>query len=259
MNSLKSAMLDLRTFCNASKGTALFDLDGTLLYGDLGETAFLYALICNAIDKQHYKTINYIQLRDMSWGEVYKRIQYSSEWELICEYKELLNKSEFKKAYSLTAKYIEQFSENKVLELTIEVFKQFFTPYTITTPFGPINLFCKTNEMMLHLLQHCVSQGLDVLIVSGSPQSVVESFHQVQGLKNVQCIGANSKLDIIPYAEGKPYLLAEIGITKDIVLAVGNSEGDKEMLELAQQSILFNCEDPDFMKVGFEKGWNVLC
>lgn len=118
------------------------------------------------------------------------------------------------------------------------------------------------------LLDKCRQDGYYTLAISGSQQEVAEAFASRYGFDD--CIGALYERNehgftgkISRRVPGRKheiideYLRANPELTLEGSIAIGDSDGDITMLELADQPIAFN-PSKDLLDVARERGWQII-
>lgn len=126
----------------------------------------------------------------------------------------------------------------------------------------------KTYAYTMRLLKNLQKEGYFTLAVSGSQQEIAESFAQQYGFDD--CIGALYERNetgftgaILRRVPGRKreiveeYLALHPDLTLDDSIAIGDSDGDISLLEIASNPIAFN-PSHDLMEVAQEKGWTVV-
>lgn len=223
--------MDIHTYCRKEKGAALFDMDGTLFDGDLGETSFILMLVASLMGKDPLE----VRKQDIEGLSLEGR---TYEEELLRLYASSLAKKDFPTAYQLTIEYFASIPYQLVRNTCKHAFKEFADPnLTLTVSSVPLGVYVRPRMDMLSYLHSCQEGGNQVVIVSASPQAVVEAFCEFFSLENVICLGAKGGIGNLPYGEGKIKALRKNGIAQAYV-AFGNSEGDKELLNFARKGIL---------------------
>lgn len=223
--------MDIHTYCRKEKGTALFDMDGTLFDGDLGETSFILMLVASFLGKET-ESLCKQDIKDFSPEGT------SSELELLRTYATCIARKDFLSAYQCTTEYFAPIPYHRVRATCHHAFEEFTDPtLRLTVSSVPLEVFVQPRMDMLSYLHDCQEGGNQVVIVSASPQAVVKVFCELNSLEDVRCLGARGSLENLPYGKGKLKALREHGIGEAYV-AFGNSDGDREMLTFATKGIL---------------------
>lgn len=244
-------MQDLWELCHQGEGPALFDMDGTLFAGDLGETSFFVLLACELLHKEP-QAINAsdITLLEQSKGTGLEHILGS--------YSSAVRQGLMKEAYAITADYVQTLPYAKVLSACIRCFEA-FGDNSCSFLFDGVkhSLFVKKEQHMLAFLQACLHAKKAVFLVSASPLQVVIAFCEMFALSGITPIAADTRHEL-PYGPGKVERLAQAGVLA-AQLAFGNSIGDREMLQLARFGVLRNPGDDTVLRtLAQEKAWMIV-
>ncbi len=241
-------MMDLQMRCTAAVGYALFDMDGTLFDGDLGETAFLLSLL-----GEYYLTdawnLTASMLRSL---DVTRFAAQEGRFRQYCTY---LKEGNYVDAYQLTANYMASHSPQTVKRICAYAFEAFADP-TLRLSYNEVTLalFVRLDPVMLSLIKAC-SQAV---VVSASPRSVVEAFVELNDIRAVSIIAAEGRVEDLPYAEAKVRLAQRAGIRTPFI-AFGNSEGDIAMLNWAEHAVLrANDASPSLVQKADQMQWTVI-
>lgn len=228
---------DVRTIeCAALNGQdVVFDLDGTLISGDIGETLFYHTLITQSNAPLSESTENYENLNKAF-------ILPKRNFDIFTDYQAAIRAHSYRKAYLLTAEWLRQFPRHD-LELLIQKFLE--KPSTENTVYLSIATDGGIREIeisygiairpdMLTLVRHFHSCQAKLWIVSASPQMVCEIVAEQIGIPNTQVLGAGTgEEEQIPWGITKATLLREAGVAEPLAV-FGNGEGDLEMLAAAK-------------------------
>jgi len=255
---IENKNIDTRiTHCIKEKNVAVFDLDGTLVKGDLGETLFFTLLMLRA-KKLSISEID--KLPEMLIQEDFvSSISETREMKLLELYAQLLKNKQFNLAYDITNLYIENFGKSKIIEASLAVLRAFSSKaYILEFDNLSVTFFVKQNEMILsYILRLLQEDEVITYIVSASPQIVIDSFCQIFKLENVKRIGVSFNEPIIPYGKEKVKILNKNKIYK-WELAFGNSSGDLQMLLESEFAVLCNPKEKSLIKIAEEQNWEVI-
>jgi phosphoserine phosphatase len=242
-------MVDLLTCCRSAHGDALFDMDGTLFDGDLGETTFLLCLVGELLERDPL-LLDSAQIASASFDSAipaYAQIQ---------SYQDALENGLFQQAYRMTASYMARYSDEQIFQFCKHAFSHFQEP----TPLPGFSLVLHTRSSvdLLLLLRACQRNLVPVYLVSASPLSVVRSFCRLFDLDQVICLGADHDDPVLPYGEGKVQALARMQVKK-ACLGFGNSTSDAPMLGLCEHVFFRNPgEDGTLHDLCEKNGWTEL-
>ena len=124
MNSRELLMSEISSLCERDTNcTVVYDLDGTLLEGDLGETLF-YVLLFLRATKKDIEDIPKLE-HTIKEKDFINSIASSIEITLLRAYLILLDRKKYNEAYALSSFFIESFSDEEIQrasELTINAF-----------------------------------------------------------------------------------------------------------------------------------------
>ncbi len=238
--------MDLYSICFHGVGYALFDMDGTLLDGDLGETTFLMTL---AADHLGIKAWN-ISLHDILAAE-----DEIAQLPVLRRYAGYASSGDHASAYQMTTEYMERLPDIDILQICRQAFIEFSDPAThLSVDSFRLPLFVRSSSIMLSYLRSCAKP----VLVSASPRSVVQAFADLHNLENVTIIASEGGIETLPYGEAKVRLAKERGITRPFI-AFGNSEGDREMLNWAELSVFRSTEaSPSQIESAKSAGWTII-
>ncbi len=216
--------MDLLSHCSQGIGTALFDMDGTLFDGDLGESAYCLHLIAEYLGTKAW-LLSKEEVRSVGAAPGITDLQ---------RYGTYLEAGEYASAYQMTTEYFERIAYAEVLKTCEHAFSEFQDP-TLTLSIGSLSLgvFVHPAPRMLSYLQACKSP----VLVSASPLAVVEAFVELNRLGEIPIIAATESIANLPYGQTKVTLAQQAGIERPFI-AFGNSEGDIEMLNWAELGVL---------------------
>lgn len=216
--------MDLLTHCSQGHGTALFDMDGTLFDGDLGESAYCLHLIAEYLGTKAW-LLSKEEVRSVGASHGIADLQ---------RYGAYLEAGEYASAYQMTTEYFERIAYTEVLKTCEHAFNEFLDP-TLTVQIGSLSLgvFVHPAPSMLSYLQVCKYP----VLVSASPLAVVQAFVELNHLGEIPIIAATGSIANLPYGAAKVGLSQQAGIERPFI-AFGNSEGDIEMLNWAELGVL---------------------
>jgi phosphoserine phosphatase len=238
INSYKS-IFSVKSFENKP---IIFDLDGTLLFGDIGETVFFTLLIVKGLEVDNiYEFDIFENIYKKSEINIYRNPFLSN---ILKKYNHCINSQKMKEAYCLTAKFLEDFDSEEIYSLVDMILKSGLQETKINLNIGndKYNLkFHAINDPLLSsIIKKCYTKEAKILIISASPQSIVEGYCKFLGLpifiaKGAICKDKNNKF--VPYGMDKMQVLHDEGINHPYIV-FGNSEGDFEMLDAGKYSFV---------------------
>lgn len=243
-------MQDLWELCHQGEGPALFDMDGTLFAGDLGETSFFVLLAAQLLEKDPEA----VSPEDI---EALSHAQDCRAADILASYSEAVKCGNMEKAYAITSDYSHLIPYNRILSACHCSFACFGSGCTFRFDGVEHRLFVAEEPHMLSLLHACLQAGRQVYVVSASPLAVVKAFCEWAGLEGLILIAADNGHKL-PYGPGKVERLAQAGVLAAHI-AFGNSIGDREMLQLARHGVLRNPGDDTVLRtLAQEKAWMVV-
>ncbi|MBN1263976.1 MAG: haloacid dehalogenase-like hydrolase [Anaerolineales bacterium] len=243
----------------------IFDLDGTLLEGDLGETVFYHYLLQDHMggflqdSSQHPGSSEQNQLKEI--------VLHGNAARAFQRYRSLLENSRFEEAYAFVACWIDQ-QEEDARVVTQAVLKINCGPVGIRIRLengqkGPAYQSAygaRYKPGMKALAKKLLAAGADGWIVSASPQPVCEVVGDQMGFHRSRVIGVHTSEGELhtPWGSGKVTALQQRGV-KNPLLAFGDSAGDCEMLLFARHGFLVrNGSDNALLAEARKYGWFVL-
>lgn len=216
-----------------AKRFAVFDIDGTLIRWQL-----FHAIFSRLSDAGHFGPDAAARIHD-----AYSQYEARNSDEAFKEYERILVDIVVK---GITGVRVDTF--NKVIDDVFEEYKDRVYRYT------------------RQQIKDLKADGYTVLAISGSPQEIVTrladyyGFDDAVGTEHVIRDGAFTG-DIKVAVAHKPALLRELvakhGLSFEGSIAIGDSEGDIDMLEIVEQPVAFNPSQKLFRHAE-SKGWHVV-
>jgi len=240
----------------------VFDMDGTLIEGDLGESVFYWCLL-KACESDDYQGLaanpdEFNALPALIKGQAAKRL---------IEYRHLIESNQLEKAYALVAAWIEQMPAGIVLEVTRGFLELSRSPSAIEVRVDgscdgePIRLVYggRLIGVMHELLNKLHYADARCWIVSASPQRVCAAVADYLGVPEERVVGVQSKNGSvrIPWRNNKVRALRECGVQEPLI-AFGDSEGDCDMLRYASHGVVIGDDNPAMMAEAKREGWTVV-
>lgn len=254
------------SFPDVKNEDVVFDLDGTLLEGDLGETVF-YLLLFEKIGAG----IKQSALQSNREITLYPDSDHIQEIRIFRKYQTLKEQVELAQAYKLTARVVGSYPLEQVRSMASETLQTNTDPVEIT-----INLHSSTDELSEHSIQvgarlrpklaeivKCLKKrGSRMWIVSASPQTVVEACSDLIGIsrnrvKGVTTTNNDDQITRFPWMDGKAAVLRENGVVNPLIV-FGNGLEDLGMLQIARIPVVVSGANPELIKIARKRKWHVL-
>jgi phosphoserine phosphatase len=240
--------MDLHTLCAQGVGYALFDMDGTLFDGDLGETTFLMTLVSAYLHIKPW-SLTKADILSLEVSDV------AAQLPALQRYGRYASEGDHASAYQMTTEYLEHLPAGDIKRTAEHAFAEFTDPGThLVVGSQQLALFVRPVPAMLSYLHACANP----VLVSASPLSVVQAFAHLNSLAQVIIIASEGGIETLPYGEAKVRLAKERGITRPFI-AFGNSEGDSEMLNWAEVGVFRSTEaSPSLIERAKAAGWTII-
>lgn len=239
----------------------LFDLDGTLLQGDLGETVF-------------YHTLLHADLYAPGSGKWFQPLKQDvplqltgQRAEILDDYLSNLKQEEFEKAYTSTARWLADFKPADLQALTEAILLRGIAPVPIPCSMEngreqrtiTLNYGARVKENMRTMVRGFLEKGARIWMVSASPQMLCEIAAEQLGIARERVLGVqlpteDEKDGRFPWGEAKVNVLRQAGVTRAL-LAFGDSRGDSAMLEMAEYPVVVANGSTSLPKLAGQKGW----
>jgi len=242
----------------------VFDLDGTLIEGDIGETIFYHTLLAGSIRTPD----------DEEWLIPFSKIDSKipiqlngQNAQLLFDYQTDISEKAFEKAYTRTATWLENYPREDIELLIVRLLAANAKPVRIPCQ-AVINgkswnihirygMHVKTG--MHEMVRNFRKKGARVWIVSASPQVVCElvgsNFEiKPENVLGMKVAGNGREITRFPWGLNKVRALREVGVTKSL-LAFGDGEGDIEMLAIAKYPVVIENGSKSLLKLASQKGW----
>jgi len=255
-------LIDQKVFNLVNQKLVVFDLDGTLIDGDLGEAVFYLLLISQALgyslDEFDQLKATVINQQEILSGE------NSVVAGFLQAYLASLDKGNFVDAYKITAEYCLNFPREKVQLVTQKVLEIKSDPVwrkiTIGKEIFNLQIHANREPLMSSLPSAFLDKGAILMILSASPQWVVEAFCLNEGIPVACAFGArrdgNGKIDV-PYGKRKLEII-HTHDTQQPYIVFGNSQGDLEMLEAAVMPFVRRTSQTQLLNKAKRLHWHIL-
>lgn len=242
----------------------VFDLDGTLIEGDIGETLFYHTLLaassCAPGDEKWSMPFSGV---DAKTPEVVR----GESAQLLFDYQTALAEGAFEQAYTRTAIWLESFPHEEIELLLLRLLAADTHPVHMpcrlyvngTSRDLQINYGVQVKADMRAMLRTFRERGARSWIVSASPQVVCELVGrelniEPQYIRGVKVAQDGQQVSRFPWGAGKVKVLREAGVTKPL-LAFGDGEGDIEMLSLAKYPVVIANGSASLLHIARQKDW----
>lgn len=238
------------------------DLDGTLLWGDLGETVFflLLAMQCAGVPAEEAAGF----LSRLKQANAIGCGPNPDVSDAIHRYQEHLRTGELVMAYSLIDHYLGMASPVNIRSMTSLILNRGIPRQKLVLLVGEdmytLTVHVELDALMTRLLKDSYARGAEIRIISGSPQAVVEGFCQFLGLPKNCARGVAKRPDggvVVPFGRKKLEILAEEGFERPYI-AVGNSPGDFEMLRAAEHAFVRKSSPREALEEAGRRRWELV-
>ena len=242
----------------------VFDLDGTLIASDIGETLFYHTLLTQT----QAPLAEDADIQLLRPGNLRDAFTLSKEnLELLMAYQTAIGAASFREAYLLTAKWLERYSRGDLERLIRALFEKPNVGKTITCQ-GCADNGIQELEIsygtafkpdMLAIVRYLQSCQARLWIVSASPQEVCEIMAERIGIPREHVLGAksnsgNAAPPQIPWGDAKTALLREAGVVEPLIV-FGDSAGDLDMLAAAKFPVVMADRSEKMLAIAEERGW----
>jgi len=242
----------------------VFDLDGTLLQGDLGETVFFHFMLQQ--DWNGGAATPQFKALDLSTS-------YAVQGERALElsiYQDLLLQGERERAYIFTARVLSRFPKDRVRTIAVQLLSMKRETTSIHCELelpGDVQRECNIpygaviRPQMEHIVRHLADCGARLWIVSASPQEVAEGCGDLLHFPRTNVLatyieGQEAAVARFPWDADKLRVLRESGVNEPLIV-FGNGVEDTEMLASAKFSVVMQDGNSDLLTVAKERGWYI--
>ena len=243
----------------------VFDLDGTLLHGDLGETVFYNLLL-------HDKELGDPRSDPVRQSDPQIMLNCRGRTaQILALYQALHQRGREARAYKLTARIIGRYSVKHVRKMAKRILELDVDPVDrkcrIELPNNDkieyvLHYGARIRNRMMELVRHLHSEGARIWIVSASPQAVVEGCGDLLGIPNRNVLAAtvtrsDYKIVRFPWARDKAEVLREAGVTHPRI-AFGNGLEDLELLQAAEYAVVMADGNPTLLDEAIRRQWDIF-
>lgn len=244
----------------------VFDLDGTLIIGDLGETVFYHYLLEPSMESILPDDKSDLMNGPRECG----RICRGKVAETMMQYDAFLADGQHKQAYMLAARWLGKKTVDHIRKYIWDVLEAGEYPVKIICHLETsehkvvhrvVSVGAKLRPGMNELVSQLQLNGARIWIVSASPQSVVEAFADWAGIPcrrilAVETTANGSELLRFPWGRAKADALRQAGVNHPLI-AFGDTLGDSDMLAMASYPIVMADGDPALIAEARSRNWFV--
>lgn len=250
-------------FPDVNKSDVVFDMDGTILKGDLGETVFL-GLHVKSLEKEN-PTIEWPKF------DIPKLSPQSKPDETIHQYLTYTSSGSFSDAFKLTVQAIGNYPTEDIRIFAKRILDSNSRSTTLTIKLTQSNekvtehiirIGAQIRPEMAQLIDQLKERGARVWIVSASPQPVVEACGEMLGIQRNRIFGATTNEDSscltrFPWKENKVTTLHDAGVSKPLIV-FGNGLEDLDMLEIAEKPVVVADAHEALLLLAKERKWDIF-
>lgn len=241
-----------------SGSNIVFDLDGTLVYGDLGEAVFFQIIL--GVAPSEVKEI----YRD---GEIFLDSISGSRKQMLYQYMSFIQKDEYERACRYLAKEICSYPKELIQSITEDILEKNEIPKRLyiqqdkskRTNQNKLCFGAQRRSDLIQLLDKLISAGGNVWIVSASPQPIVEIFGNSIGVSPEKVLAVRvekGEVVLCPYGPGKVEALHKHGVEKPLIV-FGNSRGDIDILEISKTPFVMDSSEEMLLEIAQERSWSI--
>jgi phosphoserine phosphatase len=238
----------------------IFDLDGTLIKGDIGETTFLYLKSDGLFETKTWDG----SISQLSGTEGNAKV------ESIYQYLDFVAAGQLKKAYLYTSDEIAKYQAEVIHKAVAKFLKasdgnrcvHFKIPNGGTASEFTVNYGVSIRRNLTQLVKRLQELSAQLWIVSASPQYVVDACGMIFGIEPHHIYGAfpsdNAAMKArFPWKSDKVKVLQQAGVANPLAV-FGNGMEDLEMLTLAKIPVVMGDGHPELLDLAKERGWHIL-
>jgi phosphoserine phosphatase len=251
MESLQTAIKEA-IILDGKFSFAVVDFDNTCIVNDVAEATLAY-LCKNGLLKN-------LSLLPDSTNNYYERVFH--------RYYELLDKGDIRLAYLFCSEAFSGFTESELEAAVYETIEEEGTALTKTELYGiTISHGLRVRSIVKELLGFLQTEGIDIWIVSASPESAVRAAMKQFSISG-KLIGLRNKIvnGVLQSEVSEPYSIAEgkvsciktyIDSVQRPILGIGDSMNDFSMVEYANIHAVIDRENA-LSKEARSRGWHIL-
>jgi len=238
----------------------IFDMDGTLLDGDLGETVFYLHMLHGCIAEDVFASVERGHLVCHNEKAAKGLLKYE-------EYKRIGN---FERAYKYSVELLEeQLTYSEVRNLAKQVLQISIPPHEVECRLRDtvvmLRIGLHLRPYMAALVRRFKQMEIPVWVVSASPQPVVDAVAKAISIVSEHAIGAvlsrkvkpgNEQENRFPWGDDKVKVLRNFGVRP--FMAFGDSMGDEPLLRSANYAFVTPNADAKLIEIAKIMGWHIL-
>jgi phosphoserine phosphatase len=242
----------------------VFDMDGTLIEGDIGETLFYHTLLAASI----YPSSTVTRIAPISEKELKKPVILSEEYaELLINYRTKISSQLFGEAYIKAAQWLEKYPRKDLEKLTYAFLTDHKAPKTIkckaqinnTITYMKIPYGAHIRPVMREIVAYFIKCKVNLWIVSASPQTICEKVADELGIDRKRVIGVKVRVTEqehprLPWGANKLDALKEASVFQPLIV-FGDGEGDLEMLAMAKYPVVVEDGSAKLVELAEKQGW----
>lgn len=258
-------MSDLETLIyanNIENKLIASDLDGTILWGDLGEAVFFLILAMQASGASLEDVPAF--LARLQKNDLIQCGHSPETADIVTRYFGYLQEGKLEEAYSLTANYLSLFDSGDIQNFSRAVLKygvqKTRLQFQLDDALLEAPIHAMPDPLITRLIKDSFAKGALIRIISGSPQSVVEGYCLFQGLPIQAARGAGKDNDgkmVVPFGCRKVEILKKEGFSQPYI-GLGNSAGDYDLLHAAVHSFVRQSSPKEVLEEAKLNHWNLV-
>lgn len=229
----------------------VFDMDGTLVEGDLGETVFYRCLLGSKTGDPDAECVHRLTGNAAQVLHVYR-----------CN----IRQGQLMEAYRFVAEWLESLPGEAVTAAARDILNADVAPHVLRVVTDRTDGSCehelrygaRRKADMQHLIGTLEKKGAKCWIVSASPQKICEVLGEAFHIPDKRVLGVRAQNGsvFIPWHLDKVTALQERGVAQPLV-AFGDSKGDREMLYFARHQVVMHGGDPALIKEAKKQRWHI--
>jgi phosphoserine phosphatase len=251
-------------FPEVSGSDIVFDMDGTILTGDLGETVF-FLLHGKPFEEEN------LEIDWLGFDALSSSSSLSNPEKTLQQYLSFSSSGAFGEAYRLTVHALAKYPPENVRVFARQILENNTKVTTekvkLTDPDQKVSEYtvhigAKIRSEMALLVGQFIERGSRVWIVSASPQPVVEACGEALGIQRNRIFGATidegeGKISRFPWKEEKVATLQDAGVFKPLMV-FGNGIEDLNMLEIAVKPVVVADAHEPLLLLANEREWDIF-
>ena len=242
----------------------VFDMDGTLIEGDFGETVYFHTLLAEFMEDR--STVDWLK---PIWAGLdgHAALLTDEGARIIADYRAELASGNYAEAYLSTARRLDKYPRENIETLSQALLSGGSHPQEITCQRavnGRVERFqisygIRIKPEMIKLVDSFNRHGANLWIVSASPQMLCEFIAKKFKIDLEHVIGTSasengSNHQRFPWGVNKLNILSESEVTHPLFV-FGDSIGDLEMLDIAEYPVVVEGNSKKILQYAIEKDW----